>query len=134
VGAGANAQGVVQAFGETYGVVTVDGETFEFFMDGDNGICNPDLGGIFQASLYREGNPEGAPGLQLSIRPEDDGGLPESLVRVGQVWIADPGYTPGTQVESADIDGNHVEGTATFANADDSATASGTFEVTCAST
>ena len=119
--------------GETYATVTVDDETFEFFLDGDVGICNPDLQGTFQVSLYAQGNSEGAPGLQLSIRPDNDGGLPESLLRIGQIWIADPGYTPGTQVDSATIAGNHLEGTATFANAEGTLGFPGTFDVTCAS-
>ncbi len=119
--------------GETYATVSVGGETFEFFMDGNAGICNPDLLGVFQVSLYQEGNPEGVAGLQLSIRPDDKGGLPESLLRVGQVWIADAGYTPGSYVESAGIDGNHLEGTAMFADADGNLDIPGTFEVTCVS-
>lgn len=137
--------------GPSTATVTIDGETFEYSSDGAIvAQCLTDLFGIFSVQLTAADGGDG--GIQIMIL--HDGTDPVELDQVNSVsvgmedddWIADESsewfesidaFQPGmSQVDSAEIDGRTVSGTATFVRqnslfTDTVETATGTFEATC---
>lgn len=142
--------------------VTFDDNTYLFGAKGSPvAQCEPDLFGVFLVVLSMidpSGDPIPQSGIQLTllnegVDPVKVGQQNSANVTIdtrGQEWTADPAalevfaeLEPGSsQVDSYDIDGNHVAGTATFfernsyfAHVGDSAhpvdVAQGTFEATC---
>lgn len=77
--------------------------------------------------------------LSLSIFLVPEGVDDTDTVNLGTMdadreWIADPEslVVEGTQVDSWSVDGNRIEGTATFATNTGEGPTQGTFEATCA--
>ena len=142
--------------GPSMATVTLGGDTYEFSTEGASvAQCLPDLFGAFSVQLpmiddsgaiadgavtilaVREGTDLAATGEVNSVRFD-----------LGdEIWVADEAsevltgleqFEPGTsQVESVEIEGRTVRGTATFLRQDslfgegDVETVSGTFEATC---
>lgn len=130
------------------GTVTIGGETFEFGDAGQPGLqCMPEAFGVaFLAALQRT---DGDGGINLGIPfpgEEDTAGImPELQVSAddaewfaNEEWAAERDIPAGSsQVDSYEIDGNTIRGTATFYNRDSQfgepeEIETGTFEVTCA--
>lgn len=138
--------------GPSTATVTLDGETYEFSSEGVvPGICNPDLFGIFAVVMAMANGGDGSLNLEIlheGTDPEVVEVTTKAVVKIGDVhWVADPedlrivdnpDVTEGqSQVESVEINGNSVSGTASFAgsqtvfSADFVEFATGTFEATC---
>ena len=138
--------------GPSTATVTIGDETYTFSSDGAIvAQCLPDLFGIFSVGLPMA---EGGDGT-LSLIALHEGTDPEVVeqtnvlaVTIGDIdWVADPedlrivdnpAVAAGqTQIDSVEVDGNTVRGTASFVgsstvfSADFVEFATGTFEATC---
>jgi hypothetical protein len=137
------------------GSATVAGETYEFLDTGFPGLqCEPSSFGVaFIAGLQSAEENNGVigsitVGIPFPGQEETAGILPAVTVSDGETeWIADPEHAElngipagSSQVDSFEIDGNSISGTATFYEEDSSFTGNegdlvveqGSFEVTCA--
>jgi hypothetical protein len=136
------------------GSATVAGETYEFLDTGFPGLqCEPSSFGVaFIAGLQSAEENNGVigsitVGIPFPGQEETAGILPAVIVSDGETeWIADPEHaelngipTGSSQVDSYEIDGNTISGTATFyeesssftGNEADLVVEQGSFEVTC---
>lgn len=130
------------------GTATIGGETFEFGDAGQPGLqCLPDAFGVaFLAALQRLDG-DGGISLGIPFPGEEDtvGSQPEIQVSAdddewfaNEEWAAERDIAAGSsQVDTYEIDGNTIRGTATFYNRDaqfgePEEIETGTFEVTCA--
>jgi len=136
------------------GTLTVAGETYSFADTGFPGLqCMPSAFGVaFLSGLQLvDENGEGVQGnlaVNIPFKGEEEtaGILPAVRGNVGDLeWIADPEHADrnsilqgSSQVDSYEIDGNTITGTATFYEENSSfgqgdlIVEQGTFEVTCA--
>lgn len=131
------------------GTATIAGETYEFGDIGQPGLqCMPAAFGVaFLAALQSTDGNDGVMvvGIPFPGEEETAGLLPELEVRVGDsTWLANEeraaeGDIPAgsSQVDSYEINGNTITGTATFYDRDSSfggdlVVEEGTFELTCA--
>ena len=127
--------------------VTIGGETYEFRSTGLFATCNPNLFGGFQVVLQMTDEngeilyvDDRSSGVTIAIPPEGVDRSPTvelTVVAADMEWFANPEKfgAEESQVDSWTIDGNHVEGKATFLARRDSDQStelvSGTFEATC---
>lgn len=125
-------------------VITVGDRTYEFEWEADAvQRCEPNFFGGFVAIAATTSDVQS---LEAEFPPPDDPELFTPDIQVNDpendlYWTADPEENLGAtvdewpaQVDSHQIDGNTVSGTATFVNTwDTSEVAPGSFEVTCAS-
>lgn len=131
------------------GTATIAGETYQFGDAGQPGLqCRADaFGAAFLAALQRVDGGDGVIVLGIPLPGEEDtaGILPELEVRVGDIsWMANEERAAersipagSSQVDSYEVEGNTISGTATFYDDDSQFTdelvvETGTFEVTCA--
>ena len=134
--------------GPSTATVTIGDETYEFSSEGALvAQCLPDLFGTMSVQLPLAG--DNSAGISLFALHE---GTDPSVVGQNNAievslpdanWVADPedvriagnaDYEGLSQVDSVEVDGNTVTGTATFVNTDNFGeveSASGTFEATC---
>ena len=138
-------EGAVSSGGPNEAIITVGDQTFEFEWETSSiQLCDPDFFGGFVAiaattaeadSFDAEFAEEGTPGFEdRSPRIEVSG--------AEMHWTADPDETSGTmhetwpaKVDSFEIDGNRVSGTATFVGnteiGEEPVGIPGTFDITC---
>ena len=143
--------GDAEGSGPSTAVLTIGGETYNFSTDGAVvAQCKTDLFGIFSAQLPMADG-DGNIGV-VALREGTDPAVVEQVnavtVSIGdEDWIADESsgifdasdaLQPGmSQVDSVEIDGRTVRGTATFVRelsvfgGGEPETATGTFEATC---
>ena len=130
------------------GTVTIGDETFEFGDLGQPGLqCDPEAFGVgFLAALQSTDGNDGTLSVGIPFPGEEEtaGIMPQLLVSIGDLdWMAneelaaEQEITGSSQVDSYEIDGNTISGTATFAERNsqfsgDLVVETGTFEVTCA--
>ena len=148
--AGGDDGGEAEGSGPSTAIVTIGDQTYEFSTEGAPvAQCLTDLFGVFSVSLSMVG---GDGGIQLVVlRDGTDPAVVDELnsvkISVGdEDWVADEAsdlftmsdkLEPGmSQVDSAEIDGRTVRGTATFVRqlslfTGDVETATGSFEATC---
>lgn len=134
------------ASGVSTATVSIAGETYRFQETGFiTETCDTNFFGGAQVILImvdENGEPivvdSQTSTLSIVLIPEDVDDTP-ATVNLGTMdadrdWIADPEslVVEGTQVDSWSIDGNRIEGTATFASTAGEGPTQGTFEVTCA--
>lgn len=147
-----DAGGDEEGSGPSFATVTLDGETYEFSTEGAIvAQCLTDLFGVFSVQLPMADGGDGNISI-VALHPDTDpavvGEVNAVRVSVGdEDWVADEDdmmfdssdkLEPGmSQVDSVEIDGRTVRGTATFFLqstlfvGDEVETVTGTFEATC---
>lgn len=134
------------ASGVSTATVSIAGETYQFQDTGFiTETCDTDFFGGVQVILLlvdENGEPVTVDSqtktLSIVLLPEGVGETPDAVnlgtMEADRDWIADPEslVVEGTQVDSWSVDGNRIEGTATFASTAGEGPTEGTFEVTCA--
>jgi hypothetical protein len=126
--------------------VTIGGETYEFQSTGFPAErCDPAFfGGAHVVLVMADENGEvlyvndSSSGVTIALIPEevDDTQVPAvsvSLAENDTDWYADPGRfgAEESSVDSWSIDGNHIQGTATFYSSTGEGPVQGSFEATC---
>ena len=144
-------EGDSEGSGPSMATVTIGDETYSFSTEGAVvAQCLTDLFGIFSVQLPEVDGDGGVAivALREGTDPETVGEVNSIEVEVGdETWVADEAdgifdqfeqLEPGmSQVDSVEIDGRTVSGTATFVRQNslfgggDVETATGTFEATC---
>ena len=144
-------EGDSEGSGPSMAAVTIDGETYSFSTEGAVvAQCLTDIFGIFSVQLPEVDGDGGVAivALREGTDPETVGEVNSVEVDVGdETWVADEAddmfdqvdqLEPGmSQVDSVEIDGRTVRGSATFVRQNslfgggDVETATGTFEATC---
>jgi hypothetical protein len=123
-------------------LITVGDQTYEFeWATSAVQLCDPDLFGGFVAIAATTSDVES---FEAEFPPPDDPDLITPKIEVTDPendlhWTADPEENLGAtvedwpaQVDSHQIDGNTVTGTATFVGSELTEGVPGTFEITCA--
>lgn len=110
--------------------ITMEGSTYYFVAD-EGGECDPDSFGNFRAFMAQVDS-EGVPRIgQMSFSANAAGEGLFGGELDGVLWTAGKQDDGGT-IDSVDVDGNRMSGTATFVRPDTGESHSATFEVTCA--
>ena len=121
----------VEAPTSSTGTVTIGDTTYHLAIEAD-GTCDPDYFGGFRAFMSHV-DADGAPlagGMTISVSAEADGIIAGGLD--GVLWSVATA-DDGSSIDSVDINGNRLTGTATFVSPDQQGEpVPGSFEVTCA--